>query len=87
MEPSRSRLEVTHVDTSWNAPSCEGNYLEGGEIRLSEDIDLEIGTPWQNLNQLWGIIDQLLVFEAHLLINNGNETCTMTIVLAGTDGQ
>jgi len=45
MEPHRSGLRVTHVDTSRDAPSCEGNYLKGGEIRLSEDIDLEIGTP------------------------------------------
>jgi len=45
MEAPGSGLRVTHVDTSRNAPSCEGNYLKSGEIWLSEDIDLETGTP------------------------------------------
>lgn len=47
MEPLRLRsvLRVTYVDTSRNAPSCEGDYLKGGEIWFSEDIDLVIGAP------------------------------------------
>ena len=81
-----TELRVTHVDTSRDTPSREGNDLKGGKIRLSEDIDFEIGTPWQILDQLWGIINQFLVFGAHLLVNNGDETWTVVVILSRTVG-
>ena len=65
----------THIDTGRYTPSRKGNDLKGGEIRFSEDIDLEIGTPWEILDQLWGFVYQLLVLGAHIFVNNGNETC------------
>lgn len=82
-----SELEVTHIYPSRDTPSCEGDYLKGGKIRLFKDIDLEIGTPRQILDQPRGVIDQLLVFGAHLLVNNGNETCVIAVILTGRDGE
>ena len=78
---------VTHVDTCRDTTSREGNDLKGGEIRFSEDIDFVIGAPWKILDQLRGVVYQLLVFGAHLLVNNGNETCMVAIILAGTDSK
>ena len=82
-----SGLTVTHVNTSRDAPIREGNYLKCSEIRLPEGIDLEIRAPWQILNQVWSIIDQPLVFGAHLLVNDGNETWMITIILTRTEGK
>ena len=81
-----TELRVTHVDTSRDTPSREGNDLKGGKIRLSEDIDFEIGTPRQILDQLRGIINQFFVFGAHLLVNNSDETCTVVVISSGTVG-
>ena len=67
-------LGATHVYTSRDTTSCEGNDLKGSEIWFSEDIDFVIGAPWEILDQLWGIVYQLLILGAHILVNNGDET-------------
>jgi len=78
---------VTHVDTGRDTTSREGNDLKGGEIWFSEDIDFVIGAPWEILDQLWGIVYQLLVLGAHLLVNNGNEPCEVAVILSGTNNR
>ena len=78
-------MGVTHVDTSGDTPSREGNDLKGGEIWLSEGLDLKVGPPWKILDQLRGVVDQLLVLRAHLLVNNGNETYMVAVILSRTE--
>jgi len=76
---------ATHIDTGRDTASRKGNDLKGGEIWFSEEIDFVIGAPREILDQLWGIVYQLLVLGAHLLVNNGNETCEIAVILSRTD--
>lgn len=71
---------MTYVDTSGYATGREGNYSKGGKIRLSENFDLEILTPRKVLDQLRSVVDQLLILDAHLLVNYRDESC-MTVVI------
>ena len=76
-----TKVGVTHVDTSRDTPGGEGNYLKGCKIRLSENVDLKIWTPRKVFDQLWGTIHQLLIFGAHLLVDDRHETCVTVVIL------
>jgi len=76
---------ATHVDTGRDTASREGNDLKGGKVWFSEDVDFVFGAPWEIFDQLWGIVYQLFVLGAHLLVNNGNETYEVFVILSGVD--
>ena len=65
----------THVDTGGDTSSGKRQNLERGEVGLAEDVDLEVLTPRQDLDQLWGIVHKLLVLRAKRLVDDRGETC------------
>jgi hypothetical protein len=77
-----TKVGFTHVDTSRDTPGREGNYLKGCKIRLSENVNLKIWTPRKVFDQMWGIVNQLLILGAHISVNDCDETCMIVIILA-----
>ena len=65
----------THVDTSRDASRSERQHLKRGKVGLAEDVDFEVLAPWQDLDQLWGILHELLVLGAECLVDDRRETC------------
>ena len=76
-----TEVGFTHVDPSRDTSSREGDYLECGKVWLSENINLKIWTPRKVLDQVRGIVDQLLILGAHLLVDDRDETYMAFIIL------
>lgn len=75
-----TKVGVTYVDTSGDTAGREGDYLKGGKIRLSENVDFKFWTPRKVFDQLWGTVNQLLILGAHLLVDDRDETCATVII-------